>query len=200
MNATCKHVSSALSLRSRSHSRCVCRVVVIVVFTRPIPMFTGDLRPGRSVHYYPGGVGRVCRSGLPELLLELANGAFPRTRRHGLQVGTAGVQSGRRTTVDSQSPPMHRCKLAYNPKDMLVNYQVQSALRTQRHGHCLTNYYVTCKNVQCKQILPADDCTHPCGKLLLIRIYMHMNASWMPPCSINDNYCIHFYKFFFIGP
>lgn len=49
-------------------------------------LLTGNLWHWCDLHHDSGGLGRLCRPRLHQLLLQLAPGAFPWTRGHGLHV------------------------------------------------------------------------------------------------------------------
>lgn len=64
-------------------------------------LFTGDLWLWHAFYQHTGGVGRLCCTGLLQLLLQLATGALPRTRGHGLHV--SAVDNTRSSSSSSET-------------------------------------------------------------------------------------------------
>ncbi len=56
-------------------------------------IFTGDLWHWCDLHHDSGGLGRLCRPRLHQLLLQLALGAFPWPWGHGLHVRSTHTQN-----------------------------------------------------------------------------------------------------------
>lgn len=86
----------------------------------PTPLcLSGHLRLWCLLHHHPRGLGRLLRIGFPQLLLELAPGAFPRAGGHGLLVSGCAVCPTPALarvpgSTDGHSPVASRVKIKFS--------------------------------------------------------------------------------------